>query len=298
MHPDHHPYFRYTPKSRLDKAVKTLAGIIEGIAIDSVVNQKEFLYLREWVDQCNDVRNRHPFTELIPVVEEALSDGVLTDVEKEDILWLCAKLSAKGDFYKKATQDIQKLHGVLAGILSDGTITEEELRGLSEWLSEHDHLKTCWPYDEIDSLVTAVMSDGKTDEEEQATLQQLFTDFIQIEDDKTITNPLMLVEEQSLTGICAMCPEIEFRGSVFCFTGASSRYKRKDLVEVVEMYGGNFSKNLTKEVNYLVIGADGNPCWAYACYGRKVEQAIALRKQGHNIVLVHENDFHDAVADM
>lgn len=217
-----------------------------------------------------------------------MSDGVLTDVEKEDILWLCAKLSAKGDFYKRATQDIQKLHGVLAGILSDGKITEDELRGLSEWLSEHDQLKTCWPYDEIDSLVTAVMSDGKIDEEEQATLQQLFADFVQIEDDKTITNPLML-EEQKLTGICAVCPEVEFRGSIFCFTGASSRYKRKDLVEIVEMYGGNFSKNLTKEVNYLVIGTDGNPCWAYACYGRKVEQAVALRKYESSFWLITES---------
>lgn len=34
-----------------------------------------------------------------------------------------------------------------------------------------------------------------------------------------------------------------------------------------------------------------NPCWAYACYGRKVEQAIGLRKAGSQLLLVHEADF-------
>jgi len=54
---------------------------------------------------------------------------------------------------------------------------------------------------------------------------------------------------------------------------------------------------VTRRVNYLVVGADGNPCWAYACYGRKVEKTVALRKKGSAILIVHENDVHDAIAD-
>lgn len=59
-----------------------------------------------------------------------------------------------------------------------------------------------------------------------------------------------------------------------------------------------FTNNVSKSTDYLVIGAEGNPCWAYACYGRKVEAAVNLRKEGYRIILVHENDFHDAVADI
>ena len=54
---------------------------------------------------------------------------------------------------------------------------------------------------------------------------------------------------------------------------------------------------VSRYLNYLVIGAEGNPCWSYACYGRKVEKAVELRRAGAQILLVHENDFHDAVAD-
>ncbi len=95
-----------------------------------------------------------------------------------------------------------------------------------------------------------------------------------------------------------MCPEIEFSGATFCFTGAFSKYTRKELAATVERLGGNFSPNITKGVRYLIIGANGNPCWAYACYGRKVEKAIELRKSGARMLLVHENDFQDAVADI
>jgi NAD-dependent DNA ligase len=184
----------------------------------------------------------------------------------------------------------------MGGIIADWTITEKELGGLSQWLSDHDHLKTCWPYDEIDSIVTAVMSDKKIDDKEQKELRQVFSEFVQICDDRTITNP-PLSEGQTISGLCAVCPEIKFKNSVFCFTGAFSRYRREELKDLVIKFGGRFSNSLTKSVNYLIIGAEGNPCWAYACYGRKVEAAVALRKEGHKLQLVHENDFHDAVAE-
>ncbi len=50
-------------------------------------------------------------------------------------------------------------------------------------------------------------------------------------------------------------------------------------------------------MNHLVVGGDGNPCCSYACYGRKVEKAIELRKTGAEIVIVHEFDLHDAIED-
>ena len=48
----------------------------------------------------------------------------------------------------------------------EGRISTEEMRGLSDWLTEHEHLKTCWPYDEIEALTTQVLRDGRIDEAE------------------------------------------------------------------------------------------------------------------------------------
>ena len=295
MHTDHREYFKFTGRSRLDKAINSLIGLVEGISIDGSINESEIAFLRLWLQENREVRNQHPFTELMPVVEMAIADGVLTDDERQDILWLCEKLKST-EYFDATTADIQRLHALMAGITSDGTITETELRGLSAWLADHDQLKTCWPYDEVDSLITTVLADGKIDDAEHQLLKNFFGEFVAVLDNRTIVSP-KINEKTTLVGLCAVCPEIEFSGSKFCFTGASAKYSRTEFTSLVKRLGGEVVGAVSSTLNYLVIGADGNPCWAYACYGRKVEKAVELRKQGARILLVHEYDFHDAVAD-
>ncbi len=295
MHPDHLQYAKFTTRARLDKSVNSLLGIVEGISIDGAINASELGFLRLWLGDHTELRNRHPFTELVPVVQAAMADGVLTQDERDDITWLCNRLCST-EYYGKTTADLQRLHAVVGGIVADMQISEDELRGLSSWLQDHEHLKTCWPYDEIDTLVIGVLADKKIDEQEHRMLKDFFSEFVAVLDERTIVSP-SISEGATLVGLCAVCPEIEFDGSKFCFTGASARHTRSQLAETVSRLGGEVVSSMTVKVRYLVIGADGNPCWAYACYGRKVEKAVELRKSGVRLLIIHENDFHDAVAD-
>lgn len=289
------PYFRYTSRARLEKAVNSLIGIVEGIAIDGVINSTEVGFVRAWLNENVALKSSHPFSELIPVVEAAIADGILTEEERLDILWLCTRLQST-QFFDQTTADIQRLHGLLAGIASDQIISERELRGLSEWLSEHDELKTRWPFDEIESVITAVLHDGKIDDGEHHMLQNFFSEFVSLTDNKTIVSPL-IAKEGAIVGLCAVCPDIQFVGKRFVFTGASAKSSRDEFAGLVQRHGGTVSGSVSKKIDYLIIGADGNPCWAYSCYGRKVEMVVRLRKEGAPILLVHENDFWDAVAD-
>lgn len=295
MHPDHRPYAKFTTRSQLEKTVNSLLGLIEGISIDGAINASELGFLDLWLREHSGVQDRHPFNELIPVVQAAVADGVFTQDEREDIVWLCERLRST-EYVDQTTADLQRLHAIVGGIVADGHISKEELRGLSSWLQDHEHLKTCWPYDEIDSLITAVLADKKIDEQEHKMLKDFFSDFVAVLDERTIVSP-SIAEGATLVGLCAACPEIEFEGAKFCFTGASTRYTRANLAEIVNRLGGEVVPAMSAKVRYLVIGADGNPCWAYACYGRKVEKAVELRKSGVRLLIIHENDFHDAVAD-
>ncbi|HMM13056.1 MAG TPA: BRCT domain-containing protein [Parvibaculum sp.] len=296
MHSDHRTYFRFTGRLRIEKSVNSLMGLVEGIAIDEMINGRELDFLHMWIDDHKFVEINHPFNEFIPVIRNVIREGVINDDEKNDILWLGERLCGTG-YFEAVAADMQKLHAVLGGIIADGVVTEPELRGLSNWLSEHEHLKTLWPYDEVASLVTSVLIDGKIDEEEHRLLKNFFSGFVSVLDDRVIGQPLVF-EGASLTGVCAVCPEIQFEDSIFCFTGASYKYSRGELEETVRRLGGEVALSVSRKVDYLIIGAEGNPCWAYACYGRKVEKAVQLRKEGFSLVIAHENDFHDAVADL
>jgi NAD-dependent DNA ligase len=292
----HKPFIQSARKYRTEKACHSLAGILEGIVIDNQINPLEIEYLKIWLADHKDISSRAPFNELTQAVSAALEDGVIDNEERADILWLCHRFSTNGDGYDFITTDLQHLQGILTGILADGTISKLELEGLKLWIEENNHLECCWPYDEINAVVSSVMVRKKLNEEQHKALISLFADFSLLGDDRTITNPPVKIEN-FVTGVCSLCPEVTFRGRSFCFTGTSSVMTRNQLKKVVENLGGRCINSVSSRLDYLVIGAEGNPCWAYACYGRKVETAVRLRKEGHQVQLIHENDFHDSVAD-
>jgi len=285
-------YYKYTSKARLDKAINSMLGILEGITIDDLLNQKETGYLATWLIDHEEYAGRHPFNELLPVVAKSIQDNILSTEEHEELVWLCEKFKST-EYYSENTADLQRLQSILVGIAADGTITEQELDGLSDWLSDHKHLRSCYPYDEIESLIVHALVDRKVDPQEHADLLTFFAEFSET---KPKTPTTRSDASPIITGICAVDPLINFSDSVFCFTGESTRFVRSDLSNHVVKRGGRVTNGVSRKVHYLVVGAAGNPCWKYACYGLKIERAIDLRKEGYSIVIVHENDFYDAVA--
>ncbi|UTA53162.1 BRCT domain-containing protein [Lysobacter soli] len=295
MHPDHRHYAKFTSKARLEKSVNSLVGIIEGISIDGRINDLEISYLNLWLAEHRQLQDLHPYNELVPVLTAALADRILTEDERADIMWLCKSLRST-QFFNETTADLQRLHALLGGIVADTQISEAELRALSDWMESHAHLKGRWPFDEVGSLITHVLKDKRIDEKEHEMLHAFFGEFTALLDDRAVTcAPVM--EGGVIKGLCAVDPEITFVEKGFCFTGTSSRLSRKEFEKIVVTLGGSAHASPSKKVHYLVVGADGNPYWAFACYGRKVEKAIELRKAGQEVVIVHELDFHDAVAD-
>lgn len=301
-HPDHQPYRHFTQRQRVDKAVQTFQGLVRGITIDGKLNAEEVAELLNWTREYADLIGRAPFNELKQKLDEILADRQIDPEEQEDLLWVCRNLSPESDYYDAVTHDIQQLHGIMHGIMADGQVTVEEACGLQEWLDDHGDLKGTYPYDELDSMLTTILKDKQIDEQEQQVLGSFFEDFIEFSFAKKVRAEGERVKARlpktfTLPGICAMCPEIVFDGRVFTFTGTSTKATRKQIVDQINGLGAAFSPSVTSQTNYLVVGAGGNPCWAFSCYGRKVEKAVDSRKSGNPILIVHESDFWDAVAD-
>lgn len=290
-------YLKFTGPARLDKALHTLEGLLRGVAADGEITTAELKSVRQWIEQHRPIVNRHPFNEIIHFLDDVLADGVVDAEEAKDVLWLCDQLSTSNEYFAAVTSDLQRLQGLMAGIAADGKITVDELNMLSDWIDEHEGLKGFWPYDELETVILEVLRDKKIDAEEHSMLIALFNEFLSYGTHKSAAIPLDEMTEK-LGGFCAVCPEITFQAKKFCFTGRSKRASRKELANKVEKFGGEFIPSVRNDLNYLVIGDGGNESWAFACYGRKVEAAITLRKRGLPIVIVHENDFWDAVADI
>jgi hypothetical protein len=290
-----HDYSRFTGPQDRDRDIHELEGLIRGIAMDGRIVPQEAESLEHW---CRRERGWHDgglFREARGRVRDAISDGRLDDEERADILYFCERLKSPSPFYSVATADMQRLHGLLAGVGADGVVNEEELRGLSSWMEGAENLKGTWPYDEVDSLVTKVLSDGRIDEKEQEFLAAFTRGFLQSTSSLVLQGPFD--ESAVRCGICAVQPEVSFDGTLFCVTGSSPRASRRQIELVVAQLGGRAHPRVVKNLDYLVVAAERSLSWAFSCYGRKVEAAMALRKTGARLTILHESDFWDAAAD-
>lgn len=293
-------YRKFMKKEELHKSLNSLVGILTGISSDGIVSDAEKNELQNWYALHEELVNRHPFSDILPIIRDALADDVLEIEEVENVLWLCNKfLAINSDklYFDYLTSKIQQLEGTLHGIIADGEITDTEIASLSDWLAENEDLSGIYPFDEVYSLLLAAKDDGIVSQDERNMLKAFFATFVDTRESFNIneTEVAELQKQYSIGGICAVCPTIELDGKTFCFTGVSKRAKREQIAQEIINHGGLYNDRVTKDTDYLIVGADGNPCWAFSCYGRKVEKAVELRKAGKSIVIVHEFDLWDEI---
>ncbi|MEL7119226.1 MAG: BRCT domain-containing protein [Bacteroidota bacterium] len=287
---DDFSYRKYTGPLEAHKAFNLLQGILDGIALDTRINHKEVNELELWCQEHVHLQYKNPFKDLINNIETIIEDDEVTAEEVEDMKWVCESFKDDFVYFKQLTSDLQRLQGVCHGILADGIVRDTEVTELEKWLEARSHLATYYPYDEISSLVGSVLADGKIDEQERQLLKKFFNDFVNLHDIEIQMEIDDAIKDVEIGGICSKVSEIRFIDHQFCFTGTSYRSSRKEITNLIKEHGGKYVNSVSKKTNYLIFGDEGNQCWSYACYGRKIEKAIQLRKEGANILIVHEDD--------
>jgi hypothetical protein len=265
-----------------------LEGLLDGIRADGIINDLERGRLERWLQANQPYVHMAPFSELARHVERALQDGQLTLDECEDLLFVLSKLTTVNPYFDALRAGLQVLMGLLAGVMADHTLHEREAMAMGGWLQQWSHLKGLWPYDECEAIVQTMLSCNCVTAD-TAKLAALAEQFPVAGDVPYETAPPLI------SGICAVNPNLAFERRTFTFTGESSRAIRQTLSSYVAALGGTTADAVTKGTHYLIVCDSGNPHWAFACYGRKVEKAYHMRRHGHPITIAHEHDFWNAL---
>jgi len=290
---DSKSYQKFTSKAEAHKAFNLLKGIVEGIYIDKKINEAEIQELDNWCIEYEHLSHLNPFDDLVVNIQMIINDNVVDIEEIEGMKWLCDKFSEGISYYDVFTSDLQILQGICHGIIADGKIKDEEVTNLKKWLDENEHLNSFYPYDEIYSLLLDVLEDNKIDEIERKLLLKYFSEFTQLSNRELQQEINDTTKDIKISGICAVAPEVSFEGKQFCFTGVSSNSTRTEIAKKIKEKGGKYVNSVSSKTDYLIVGDNGNQCWAYACYGRKVEKAITLRKESQKVMIINEIDFWD-----
>lgn len=276
--------------AQVHKDLNTLYGLVVGIQADGDINDSEIELLRAWIGSVSTLQTKAPYNKFVAKINAILSDGMVTTEEAEDLIWLCKNYLDynQNPYYNIITSSTQQLGGFLAGISADQTINVKELTALGNWSSENASLFKTWPFDTLLPAIERIQAErhlSVNDHSELLRFCQAITSIKPAEREK-VNIPVKLPEQQA---------PILIQESTFCFTGESSRYSRKELAQIVEMYGGIAADSVTAKLHYLVICDVRNPAWAFEMYGRKVEKAMNMKKKGAGPEVVFEEDLFAAL---
>ncbi len=177
-----------------------IIGIIKGISFDNVINKKEIIYLKNWVE-----KNRHFATSkeeigLVNLIEKALDDNVITDLERRTILATSYSL-LKAD--NNMIDMYSELNGIINGIISDNEVNDEEVINLKKWFDTHGLIDSHNRIElEIREVVNNVLSDGIITTEEKNRLLVLLTNRIEtLEIENKINQLKTLIKRKKNIGI-------------------------------------------------------------------------------------------------
>lgn len=285
-------------KKELDRSIHLLEGILKGVAFDQEINTQEIDELHHWIKYHEDYGKHYPYTVLIPLLSTALADRVITEEEKQDILWFCNKVSTENFFYDLVFSDLQRLQGILHGILSDKIIRDEEILSLEEWLNDKVHLKSYYPYDELVSIIDDILEDQIITEQERKLLERYCIEFVNKDLLSAYTEEDIqsLKSKMTISAICATDPTIDFHKKTFAITGQITKGEKKRLIDKLTEKGGQYSHKISDKVNYLIIMDTSALLWAFEPFGRKIDQALKLRLSGIPLVIVSKKDFLKALS--
>lgn len=293
---------KQTAKTReIFKTTERLKGILVGIAVDQEINDIEIANLYQWIMENEYLHFIEPFKSTVTMLNQILADGVITEDEREDLFEWCNYFGGRCHIPEElATRAIRLLHGTVHGMAIDGNVTDDEIKGFKAWLSDYGIFKDVWPFCDFHAVIEQILEDGAISPSERRDFNQFCSEFSEtIIPDAVIQDPIYQEDWMKTHGAvfrpftyyCDKNSDIIFQDSYFCFTGPARYGARSALNKLVVSLGGIPKNNISTLIDYLVIGAQSSPCWAYSTYGRKIEAAIGMQREGMDITILHENDF-------
>lgn len=190
-------------------------------------------------------------------------------------------------FYKynrKSIDDrqIDTLIGISKGLVADGEVDQPEAEFLLTWLIQSSQNTNNPIILNLLNKVESMLEDGILDSEESAELLSLL---YKIGGESSEIGEL--AKTTSLP-INHPLPTVTFQGKEFLFTGTCAYGTRKQCQAVIETLGGINAINVTKNLNYLVLGTYVTDSWIHETYGRKIEKAMQYRDDGVPLIIITE----------
>ncbi len=192
-----------------------------------------------------------------------------------------AAISPRINARRRADRCINEILGLLKGMLADGVVTNDEVRALECWFFANPDALSVWPANVLAERLRRIFEDHVITDDERLALAELMRATVG-EEQAVSANPVTDLPFDEPP------PPLIFQDHTYVFTGEFVYGTRKECQAAVVARGGRVASSPTRSVNVLVVGCNGNTDWAHTSFGRKIEAAMRLRREGLPIAIVEE----------
>ena len=181
-------------------------------------------------------------------------------------------------------RQIDTLIGISKGIAADGVVNQQEAEFLLDWLKINAAVVLNNPIakplmDRISVMLEDEFLDNEEAEELMATLEK-FTGGIPAQGEFLKTTSLPLNDPP---------PPVIFSDRSFLFTGTFAYGDREMCKAAVTTRKGENAANVTRSLDYLVLGQYVTSSWKHENFGKKIEKAMRYRERpGSTLAIVSE----------
>jgi NAD-dependent DNA ligase len=184
-------------------------------------------------------------------------------------------------------KSIDALIGFARCALADGVVSDAEALEFHRWVLAMRATGWQWPIDEIAQRLETIFADGAIDPAEREDLRDIMEQLGAAPSPHGVTVATLPLDEPP--------PALVFPGATFCVTGKFAFGTRAKVHAAITGRGGVAGERVTSDTSYLVIGAFASRDWAHTSYGRKIEQAVDLRRGGQGLAIVGEDHWRSAI---
>ncbi len=289
MRDDHgQPAPGFRKAANRERAVNTLIGIARGMVADQIFNELELNYLHAWMNEFEpDLVTDPDGLDILDQVRTVIADARISREELEDLhdLLDCVVKHRRGGRFGREDEAMHYLGGIIRGIIADQHLHDLEIARLNEWLVDHLFLTEEWPASEIYRRVKLAIKDNVITAEERDSLMEALQ----------LMHGGSVEATGAVGGMATRLFNIDmpdhpvvFEGKTFLLTGKFVFGTRKACTAAIVERGGRVADGVSRAVDFLVVGSLSSRDWINESFGTKIRDAMAMREQGHHILLVEE----------
>ena len=171
-------------------------------------------------------------------------------------------------------------------MLVDGVVTDDEVRALDQFLERNPDLKGAFPGDVLYRRIRPMIVARSIDPQELHELRALLEDTI---GERSGVHDIGAQASSTLPLTDPPPKPLKFEGVCYVVTGAFIYGARKAVTQAIAVRGGICEDGVTRRTDVLLVGSLASRDWKHSSFGRKIQKAIEIQREGKRLVIVAED---------